>query len=107
VDRSNEDGGIGEIYEALAANAIAVAKDLGLPDDVVNVEDGEIAVCAENLIRRLRFNSAPIDRWVARRIWDFRWPIAAQRAVHERRQPTLLLQEVPTVRLSRERSQTA
>ena len=51
MDRSNEDGGIGEIYEALAANAIAVAKDLGLPDDVVNVEDGEIAVCAENLIR--------------------------------------------------------
>jgi len=32
-----------EINEAFAAIAIAVAKDLGLPDDVVNVEGGAIA----------------------------------------------------------------
>ena len=32
-----------EINEAFAAIAIAVAKDLGLPEDVVNVEGGAIA----------------------------------------------------------------
>jgi acetyl-CoA C-acetyltransferase len=32
-----------EINEAFAAIAIAVAKDLGLPEDVVNVEGGPIA----------------------------------------------------------------
>jgi acetyl-CoA C-acetyltransferase len=32
-----------EINEAFAAIAIAVAKDLGLPEDIVNVEGGAIA----------------------------------------------------------------
>jgi hypothetical protein len=107
VDISNEDGGVGEANEDFAADAVVVAKDLRLPDDIVNVDDGEIAACAGNLIRRLRFNSAPTDRCVARRIWDFRSPIAAQRAVRERRRPTLLPQEVPTARLSKGRSRIA
>jgi acetyl-CoA C-acetyltransferase len=38
-----EDIGRIEINEAFAAIAIAVTKDLGLPDDIVNVEGGAIA----------------------------------------------------------------